>query len=38
MVVLGAWMLSKHRNGAVFHGTPPNLAVAVQLAREEVLL
>lgn len=40
MILWSFWVhgLWKHRNSVVFHGTPPNLVVAVQLAREEVLL
>jgi hypothetical protein len=38
LVILGAWILWKHRNLCVFEGAAPNLARALLLAEEEAYL
>jgi hypothetical protein len=38
MVVLGAWIIWKHRNRCVFNGLVPCVAAALLAAREEALL
>jgi hypothetical protein len=38
MVVLGAWIIWKHRNRCVFDGLAPCVAAALTAAREEALL
>jgi hypothetical protein len=38
LVVLGAWVIWKHRNECVFGGSPPSAAVDLQVARDEALL
>jgi hypothetical protein len=38
MVILGAWVLWKHRNGCVFGGLQPSVQGALHIAREEALL
>lgn len=35
IVILGAWMLRKHRNHCVFYGANPNLSGALLIAVEE---
>jgi hypothetical protein len=35
LVILGAWVLWKHRNGCVFGGSQPSVVGALQMAREE---
>jgi hypothetical protein len=38
LVILGAWIIWKHRNRCVFDGCNPSLVVDLQAAREEALL
>jgi hypothetical protein len=38
LVILGAWVIWKLRNGCVFGGSPPRVAVALQVAHDETLL
>jgi hypothetical protein len=38
LVVLGVWVIWKHRNMCVFNGVVPNVQVALLVAREEALL
>jgi hypothetical protein len=38
LVILGAWIIWKHRNQCVFHGSAPNVAATLLVAREEALL
>jgi hypothetical protein len=38
MVVLGAWVIWKHRNRCVFDGLAPCMATVLLAAREEALL
>jgi hypothetical protein len=38
LVVLGAWVIWKHRNLCVFNGSAPSVPTALQMAREEALL
>ena len=38
LVILGAWILWKHRNFCVFIGTAPNLQSALQAFRDELCL
>jgi hypothetical protein len=38
LVILGAWIIWKHRNQCVFRGSAPNVAAALLAAREEALL
>jgi hypothetical protein len=37
LVILGAWVVWKHRNKCVFDGCSPSLAVALRVAKEEAL-
>nr|ACF87181.1 unknown [Zea mays] len=37
-VILGAWIIWKHRNRCVFHGCSLSLVVALRAAREEAVL
>jgi hypothetical protein len=37
MVILGAWIIWKHRNRCVFNGDPPSLSPALLAAKEEAL-
>jgi hypothetical protein len=34
-VILGAWIIWKHRNACVFDGTTPNLQGAIQIFKDE---
>jgi hypothetical protein len=38
LVVLGAWVIWKHRNSCVFNGDSPSVPTVLQMAREEALL
>jgi hypothetical protein len=38
LVMLGAWVLWKHRNSCVFNGAVPSVPAALLVAREEALL
>ena len=38
LVILGAWILWKHRNSCVFNGAAPNLQSALQAFRDELCL
>jgi hypothetical protein len=38
LVVLGAWVIWKHRNLCVFNDSAPSVPTALQMAREEALL
>jgi hypothetical protein len=38
LVVLGAWVIWKHRNLCVFNGTTPSMPAALLVARVEALL
>jgi hypothetical protein len=38
LVILGAWVIWKHRNSCVFNGAAPSVQAALLVAREEVLL
>jgi hypothetical protein len=38
MVLLGAWVLWKHRNGCAFSGLQPSVEGALRMARDEALL
>jgi hypothetical protein len=38
LVVLGAWVIWKHRNSCVFNGVPPSVPSILLMAREEALL
>jgi hypothetical protein len=38
VTLLGAWIIWKHRNMCLFDGCSPSLVVALQAAREEVVL
>ena len=38
LVILGAWIIWKHRNMCVFDGCSSSLVVALRAAREEVVL
>jgi hypothetical protein len=37
-VILGSWVVWKHRNQCLFHGASPSVAAVLQVAREEALL
>jgi hypothetical protein len=37
MVILGAWIIWKHRNRCVFNGDPPSLSAALLAAKEVAL-
>ena len=38
LVILGAWIIWKHRNSCVFNGAAPNLQSALQAFRDELCL
>jgi hypothetical protein len=38
IVVLGAWVIWKHRNSYVFNGFSPSVPTILQMAIEEALL
>jgi hypothetical protein len=38
LVMLGAWVILKHRNSCVFNGFLPSVPTVLQMAREEALL
>jgi hypothetical protein len=38
LVVLGAWVIWKHRNLCVFNGLKPSVPTTLQMAREEALV
>jgi hypothetical protein len=38
VIIMGAWVLWKHRNRCVFDAAPPNLMTALAQAREEKLM
>jgi hypothetical protein len=38
LVVLGAWVIWKHRNMCVFNGAAPSVSAALLVAREEALM
>jgi hypothetical protein len=38
LVILGSWVVWKHRNQCLFHGASPSVAAVLQVAREEALL
>lgn len=38
LIILGAWMLWRHRNDCVFNGMSPNLSTALMVAGDEAKL
>jgi hypothetical protein len=38
LVILGAWVVWKHRNQYLFQGASPSVAAVLQVVREEALL
>jgi len=38
LVILGAWILWKHRNSCVFDGSAPNIQIAIQAFKDEANL
>jgi hypothetical protein len=38
LIILGAWILWKHRNGCVFDGSAPSIQTVVQEVKNEVVL
>jgi hypothetical protein len=37
-MILGAWVVWKHRNQCLFQGASPSVAAVLQVAREEALM
>jgi hypothetical protein len=37
LIILGAWMLWRHRNDCVFNGATPRLATALVMAGEQIV-
>jgi hypothetical protein len=38
LVVLGTWVIWKHRNSCVFNGVAPSVPAVLEMAKEEALL